>query len=170
MRTLKNLLSVTYYFIIVTIVLMLLILIPLWFNLIPIFTKAIKEDFDLEYIFKFSFFIELLSVPIFLVMVKKMKLISINFSNKIYFSIENSIYLKQIGYCFIALYFIENILCQYFFPLVNDYNNFNWFEDFNPFDLILSTFYKLIIGIFLLGIGKAFELGLKQQQENELTI
>ena len=40
----------------------------------------------------------------------------------------------------------------------------------NFIEILGIASYKLFIGIFLLGIGKAFELGLKQQQENELTI
>ena len=93
-----------------------------------------------------------------------------NFSKKDYFSLTNSKYIQQIGYLFIGIYIIENIICEYVILFINNNYSINILTDINIAEVILMAFYKCMIGLLLLCIGKAFELGLQQKQENELTI
>src|SRR5690554_6058212 len=145
MNILRILLAITYYFFIFFFSVFLVFLGFILFDIFPIFTNAIRTDFgeDFNYLFSIEFYIALIALPLYLIMLKKMRALVLNFSKKEYFSLENSKYIKQIGCIFISIYVIE---------------------------LILVAYYKCIIGLLLLSIGKAFELGLKQQQENELTI
>ncbi len=99
-----------------------------------------------------------------------MRTLVFNFIKKEYFSLENSKYIKQIGYIFISIYIIEHILCEYLLLFINNNGSINLLADINLIDVFLAAFYKCMIGLLLLSIGKAFELGLKQKQENELTI
>ena len=87
-----------------------------------------------------------------------------------YFSIENSKYIKYIGWLLIFIYIIEHILSEHLITILSSTNFFIWLDNFNIIEFLLIMFFKLIIGMLLLSIGKAFELGLKQKQENELTI
>ncbi len=170
MKLLKNLLSITSYFFNIIFLLMMVVLIVLWFNLIPDLTKVLQEDSNLTYTTQIYFFIELISSFVFLIMLNRMKLVAHNFSKKIYFSLDNAKYIKQIGWFFIFTYLLDNIISEYAFLLIENYQSFNWSEDFNIVEILLLATYKLFTGIFLLGIGKAFELGLIQKQENELMI
>lgn len=172
MNILKILLSVTYYFFISFFSIFLVFLCFIWFDIFPIFTNAIRTDFgeDFNYLFSIEFYIALIALPLYLIMLKKMRALVFNFIEKEYFSIENSKYIKQIGYLFISIYIVEHILSEYLILLINNSGSINIFTDINLIEVFLAAFYKCMIGLLLLSIGKAFELGLKQQQENELTI
>lgn len=172
MNILKILLSVTYYFFISFFSVFLVFLCFIWFDIFPIFTNAIRTDFgeDFNYFFSIEFYIALIALPLYLIMLNKMRVLVLNFSKKEYFSIENSKYIKQIGYLFISIYIIEHILSEYLILFINNNGSINIFTDINLIEVFLAAFYKCMIGLLLLSIGKAFELGLKQQQENELTI
>jgi len=172
MNLLRILLSVTYYFFIFIFSIFLVFICFIWFNIFPIFTNAIREDFGETFddFFLIEFYIGLIALPLFLIMIKKMRSLVYNFTKKEYFSLENSRYIKQIGYLFISIYIIEHILCEYLILFINKNGSINLLADINLIDVFLATYYKCIIGLLLLSIGKAFELGLKQQQENELTI
>lgn len=172
MKLLRILLSANYYFYIFFFSLFFVFTCFLWFDFFPIFTNAIKTDFgkDFDYFFSTEFYIGMTAVPLYLIMLKKMRTLVFNFTKKEYFSLENSKYIKQIGYIFISIYIIEHILCEYLLILIRNNGSINLLADVNMIEFFLAAFYKCMIGLLLLSIGKAFELGLKQQQENELTI
>jgi len=172
MNLLKILLSITYYFIFFSCGLLLLLSIFIWFNFFPSFTEVLKDVFeeDYDYFFSIEYYIGLIAIPMYLIMIKKMRALVSNFSQKDYFSLINSKYIKEIGYLFIAIYTIENIICEYVILFINNNYSINILTDINIVEVFLIAFYKCMIGLLLLCIGKAFELGLKQKQENELTI
>ena len=172
MKLLKILLSITYYFIFFTSGILLLLSLFIWFNFFPSFTEVIKNAFeeDYDYFFSIEYYIALTAIPMYLMMIKKMRALVGNFSKKDYFSLTNSKYIQQIGYLFIGIYIIENIICEYVILFINNNYSINILTDINIAEVILMAFYKCMIGLLLLCIGKAFELGLQQKQENELTI
>jgi len=90
------------------------------------------------------------------------------FNLKKYFTIENSVNIRFIGKLIIITYIIDEWILTYLLPFIDSFENFN--IEMNFIEILGIASYKLFIGLFLLGVGKAFELGLKQQQENELTI
>lgn len=172
MNILRILLAITYYFFIFFFSVFLVFLGFILFDIFPIFTNAIRTDFgeDFDYLFSIEFYIALIALPLYLIMLKKMRALVLNFSKKEYFSLENSKYTKQIGCIFISIYVIEHILSEYLILFIKNNGSINIFTDINLIEVFLVAYYKCIIGLLLLSIGKAFELGLKQQQENELTI
>jgi len=168
MKLLKNLLNVTYYFFNVVYALACIVLILLWFDLIPKLTVLLEQDFNLSYIFKISFIIEMISFILFLNILKAMRDVVTQFNLKKYFTIENSVNKRFIGKLIIITYIIDEWILTYLLPFIDSFENFN--IEMNFIEILGIASYKLFIGLFLLGVGKAFELGLKQQQENELTI
>ena len=172
MKLLKILLSANYYFFIIFFSLFFVFLCFLWFDIFPIFTNAIKTDFgeDFNYMFSIEFYFAIIAVPLYLIMLKKMRTLVNNFTKREYFSLTNSKYIKQIGYLFISIYIIEQVICEYILLFINNNYTINLLTDINIIDVFLATFYKCMIGLLLLCIGKAFELGLQQKQDNELTI
>lgn len=171
MKLLLILLNITYYIFFVSFIILIPLLFLIRFDVIPELTKDFSDDQEmLTYIKSSSFLIEMVAVPLYLLMIYKMKALVSNFSKKEYFSIENSKYIKYIGWLLIFIYIIEHILSEHLLILFSSTNFFMWLGNFNIIEFLLMMFFKLIIGMLLLSIGKAFELGLKQQQENELTI
>lgn len=172
MKLLRILLSANYYFYMIFFSLFFVFTCFLWFDFFPIFTNAIRTDFgkDFDYFFSAEFYIAIPAVPLYLIMLKQMRKLVFNFTKKEYFSLENSKYIKQIGYIFISIYIIEHILSEYLLIFIKNNGSINLLTDVNMIEVFLAAFYKCMIGLLLLSIGKAFELGLQQQQENELTI
>ena len=171
MKLLLILLNITYYIFFVSFIILIPFLFLIRFDIIPELTKDFSDDQEmLTYIKSTSFVIEMVAVPLYLIMIYKIKALVSNFSKKEYFSIENSKYIKFIGWLLIFIYIIEHILSEHLLILLSSTTFFIFFGNFNIIEFLLMMFFKLIIGMLLLSIGKAFELGLKQQQENELTI
>ena len=171
MKLLLILLNITYYIFFVSFIILIPFLFLIRFDIIPELTKDFSDDQEmLTYIKSTSFIIEMVAVPLYLIMIYKIKALVSNFSKKEYFSIENSKYIKYIGWLLIFIYIIEHILSEHLLILLSSTTFFIWLGNFNIIEFLLMMFFKLIIGMLLLSIGKAFELGLKQQQENELTI
>lgn len=168
MKLLKALISFTYNFFIVLTVLIFVVLAMIWTNTPEKLIALFNEDFDTSYVFTISFVFELFSYGLFFIILHRMKIVVSNFYNKIYFNLENSRYIKQIGWVIIITFLIDDILLPYILPYIEGISGKEVFVNFVEI-LYLATC-KLFIGLFLLGIGKAFELGLKQKQENELTI
>ncbi len=168
MKLLKSLISFTYNFFIVLTVLMFIVLAMIWTNTPEKLIALFNEDFDTTYVFTISFVVELLSYVLFFIILHRMKIVVSNFYNKNYFNLENSKYIKQIGWVIIITFLIDDILLPYIIPYIEGISGKEIFVNFVEILYLASS--KLFIGLFLLGIGKAFELGLKQQQENELTI
>ncbi|SFN61534.1 Protein of unknown function [Paenimyroides ummariense] len=168
MKLLKSLISFTYNFFIVLTVLMFIVLAMIWTNTPEKLIALFNEDFDTTYVFTISFVVELFSYVLFFIILQRMKIVVSNFYNKNYFNLENSKYIKQIGWVIIITFLIDDILLPYIIPYIEGISGKEIFVNFVEILYLASS--KLFIGLFLLGIGKAFELGLKQQQENELTI
>lgn|SRR5690606_3870489 len=168
MKLLKNLLNITYYFFNIVYAIMCVLLILLWFNLIPKLTTLLEQDFNLSYIFKISFIIEMISFILFLNILKVMRDVVTQFNLKKYFTLDNAVNITFIGKLIIITYILDEWILVYLLPFIDSFENFSIEMDFIEIFSIAS--YKLFVGLFLLGIGKAFELGLQQQQENELTI
>jgi len=147
---------------------MCVLLILLWFNLIPKLTTLLEQDFNLSYIFKISFIIEMISFILFLNILKVMRDVVTQFNLKKYFTLDNAVNITFIGKLIIITYILDEWILVYLLPFIDSFENFSIEMDFIEIFSIAS--YKLFVGLFLLGIGKAFELGLQQQQENELTI
>lgn len=171
MRLLLILLNITYYIFIISFIVIIPFLFLIRFDVIPELNKDFSDDQEmLKYIKSTSFLIEMVAVPLYLLMIYKMRALVSNFYKKEYFSIENSKYIKYIGWLLIFIYIIEHILSEHLITILSSTNFFIWLDNFNIIEFLLIMFFKLIIGMLLLSIGKAFELGLKQKQENELTI
>lgn len=168
MKLLKNLISFTYNFFIVLTVLMFIVLAMIWTNTPEKLIALFNEDFDTTYVFTISFVVELFIYVLFFIILHRMKIVVSNFYSKNYFNLENSKYIKQIGWVIIITFLIDDILLPYIIPYIEGISGKEIFVNFVEILYLASS--KLFIGLFLLGIGKAFELGLKQQQENELTI
>ena len=172
MKLLRFLLSANYYFYILFFSFFLIFLCFIWFDIFPVFTNVIRIDFgeEFDYLFSAEFYIGMTAVPLYLIMLNKMRTLVFNFTKKEYFSLENSKYIKHIGYIFISIYIIEHVLSEYLLIFIRNNGSINLLVDVNMIEVFLVAFYKCMIGLLLLSIGKAFELGLKQKQENELTI
>ena len=168
MKILKTLISFTYNFFIILTVLIFVVLAMIWTNTPEKLIALFNEDFDTTYVFTISFVVELFSYVLFFIILHRMKIVVSNFYNKNYFNLENSKYIKQIGWVIIITFLIDDILLPYIIPYIEGISGKEIFVNFVEILYLASS--KLFIGLFLLGIGKAFELGLKQQQENELTI
>ena len=168
MKLLKNLISFTYNFFIILTVLMFAVLAMIWTNTPEKLIALFNEDFDTTYVFTISFVFELFSYVLFFIILHRMKIVVSNFYNKNYFNLENSKYIKQIGWIIIITFLIDDILLPYILPYIEGISGKEVYVNFVEI-LYLATC-KLFIGLFLLGVGKAFELGLKQKQGNELTI
>ena len=97
MKLLKALISFTYNFFIVLTVLIFVVLAMIWTNTPEKLIALFNEDFDTSYVFTISFVFELFSYGLFFMILHRMKIVVSNFYNKIYFNLENSRYIKQIG-------------------------------------------------------------------------
>lgn len=168
MKLLKNLLTITFYFFLF---LSAFIVIMLLFFLIQFPEKLssfVYKDFDKIINFIIAISIEMSTYILFILILYKMKLIASDFFKEKYFTIDNALNIMSIGKMMIVMFIIDEIIGTFFTPLLRSENKIN--IDFEFFEFLKIATFKLFIGLFLFGIGKAFELGLKQQQENELTI
>nr|WP_298006031.1 DUF2975 domain-containing protein [uncultured Flavobacterium sp.] len=130
--------------------------------------NALKLDDDVSYYFTFPFLLETIPVVIFLLILLRMKKVVTQFSLKNYFTLENAKNIRLIGWLVISIFLIQDLIIEYIFPFFNSISATVYEPEIVK--LLEQMSFKLFLGIFLLGIGKAFELGLKQQQENELTV
>jgi len=134
--------------------------------------KNLAEDLKLEndvvYYSTFQFFLENLTMILFFLILLRMKKVASQFALKKYFTSENAKNIRLIGWLSISIFIIQDLIIEYIFPLTNSISAIVY--EPNIVQLLVQMSFKVFFGIFLLGIGKAFELGLKQQQENELTI
>ncbi|WP_158608868.1 DUF2975 domain-containing protein [Paenimyroides viscosum] len=112
--------------------------------------------------------LETIPVVIFLLILLRMKKVVTQFSLKNYFTLENAKNIRLIGWLVISIFLIQDLIIEYIFPFFNSISATVYQPEIVK--LLEQMSFKLFLGIFLLGIGIAFELGLKQQQENELTI
>ena len=168
MKLLKNLISIIYYLFLITWILVEIMVITIWTDTPNDLANTFKLGDDVSYYFTFPFLLETIPVIIFLLILLRMKKVVTQFSLKKYFTQENAKNIRLIGWLVILIFLIQDLIIEYIFPFFNSISA-TVYEP-NIVKLLEQMSFKLFIGIFLLGIGKAFELGLKQQQENELTI
>lgn len=168
MKILKNLLTITYYFFLLLSAVLVIILLFCLTQFPEKLSSFIYKDFDKIINFTIAISIEMSTYILFILILYKMKLIVSDFFKEKYFTIDNAINIKFIGKMMIVMFIVDEIIGTFFTPLLRSEHKINIDFEFLEF-LEIATF-KLFIGLFLLGVGKAFELGLKQQQENELTI
>ncbi len=168
MKLLKILISSTYYFFLIMWIFAELMVIIMWTDTPKDLANALKLDDDVSYYFTFPFLLETIPVVIFLLILLRMKKVVTQFSLKNYFTLENAKNIRLIGWLVISIFLIQDLIIEYIFPFFNSISATVYEPEIVK--LLEQMSFKLFLGIFLLGIGKAFELGLKQQQENELTI
>ena len=168
MKLLKNLLTITYKIFYLVFILMFIFMLVIWFHLIPKLTTLLEQDFDLTPLFNISIVVEMISFALFIYCLKTMINVVSEFEVKKYFTLQNANNIHKIGKLIIITYILDEWIVAYLIPFIESFDNFH--IEMNFIEILGIASYKLFIGIFLLGIGKAFELGLKQQQENELTI
>lgn len=168
MKLLKNLISVIIYFFAIIFVLAELLFIMLWTDTPKGFANDLFQGENIEYFYTFPFFLENITLLFFFLILLRMKKVASQFALKKYFTLENAKNIRFIGWLVISTFIIQDLIIESIFPLFHTISATEY--EPNIVKLVIHMTYKLFIGIFLLGIGKAFELGLKQQQENELTI
>lgn len=168
MKLLKILISSTYYFFLIMWIFAELMVIIMWTDTPKDLANALKLDDDVSYYFTFPFLLETIPVVIFLLILLRMKKVVTQFSLKNYFTLENAKNIRLIGWLVISIFLIQDLIIEYIFPFFNSISATVYEPEIVK--LLEQMSFKLFLGIFLLGIGKAFELGLKQKQENELTI
>ena len=168
MKLLKILISSTYYFFLIMWIFTELMVIIMWTDTPKDLANALKLDDDVSYYFTFPFLLETIPVVIFLLILLRMKKVVTQFSLKNYFTLENAKNIRLIGWLVISIFLIQDLIIEYIFPFFNSISATVYEPEIVK--LLEQISFKLFLGIFLLGIGKAFELGLKQQQENELTV
>jgi|GEM_PF-2324403 len=175
MKLLKNLLEFTYYFFNIILIVIIFVILNIWFDWIPSLNNHLKQDYNSLYFFFISFAVEIISFILFIKIIKLMKETVSEFINKKYFILENAIRIKLIGKLFLVTYFLDEWILKYILPFVDSIEDFKIEFEFVEFFTIAT--YKFFIGLFLLGVGKAFKLGMIQKeenielkQENELTI
>ncbi len=168
MKLLKILISSTYYFFLIMWIFTELMVIIMWTDTPKDLANALKLDDDVSYYFTFPFLLETIPVVIFLLILLRMKKVVTQFSLKNYFTLENAKNIRLIGWLVISIFLIQDLIIEYIFPFFNSISATVYEPEIVK--LLEQMSFKLFLGIFLLGIGKAFELGLKQQQENELTV
>ncbi len=130
MKLLKSLISFTYNFFIVLTVLMFIVLAMIWTNTPEKLIALFNEDFDTTYVFTISFVVELLSYVLFFIILHRMKIVVSNFYNKNYFNLENSKYIKQIGWVIIITFLIDDILLPYIIPYIEGISGKEIFVNF----------------------------------------
>lgn len=168
MKLLKNLLTITYYFFLLLSAFIVIILLFCLIQFPEKLSSFIYKDFDKIINFIIAISIEMSTYILFILILYKMKLIVSDFFKEKYFTLDNAINIMFIGKMMVVMFIVDEIIATFFTPLLRSEHKINIDFEFLEF-LEIATF-KLFIGLFLLGVGKAFELGLKQQQENELTI
>ena len=168
MKLLKKLISILFYFFLILCILAELLVIMLYTDTPKGLANEIFQGENVAYYFTFPFFLETIPMVLFLLILLRMRKVVTQFAQKKYFTLENAKNIRLIGWLVIVTFIIQDLIIEYFFPLFNDISAMEY--EPNIVKLLEHISFKLFIGIFLLGIGKAFELGLKQQQENELTI
>ena len=168
MKLLKILISSTYYFFLILWIFAELMVIIMWTDTPKDLANSLKLGDDVSYYFTFPFLLETIPVVIFLLILLRMKKVVTQFSLKNYFTLENAKNIRLIGWLVILIFLIQDLIIEYIFPFFNSISATVYEPEIVK--LLEQMSFKLFLGIFLLGIGKAFELGLKQQQENELTI
>ncbi|WKW47513.1 DUF2975 domain-containing protein [Myroides sp. JBRI-B21084] len=139
-----------------------------WTNTPKELANELNQEENVAYFSTFPFFLEIITMVLFFLILLRMKKVVTQFTLKNYFTLENAKNIRLIGWLVISIFIIQDFIVEYCFPLFNSISAMEY--DPNIVKLLEHTSFKLFLGIFLLGIGKAFELGLKQQQENELTI
>jgi len=169
MKTLKNLLYVTYIFFILFPFILGSLIILVWINM-PEEINVIYKDFPNTRSILIAL-LQIVSYVTFIIILKYMIRVVTDFINQQYFSTINLKLISRIGYCLILIFVLSDILI----PCLKATHKL--VINLDVIDILTSATYKLYFGLFLIGIGKAFKLGLQQKeenielkQENELTI
>lgn len=168
MKLLKILINIIFYVFLISWIFSELLVIAIWTDTPKNIVNDLNIGNDVAYYYSFPFFLETIPLILFLLILIRMKKVADQFAHKNYFTLENAKNIRLIGWFAIAIFVIQDLIIQYLFPLFNASSAI--FYEPNVVRLLEQMSFKLILGIFILGIGKAFELGLKQKQENELTI
>jgi hypothetical protein len=166
MKTLKNLLRITYILFILFPFALGSIIALIWINIPQEFNdldNSIYKDFPNVRSILIAV-LQIISYLTFIVILKYMIMITDAFINQKYFTTINSKLISRIGYCLILIFIISDILipsCKSIHKLA---------IKLDILDILTSATYKFYFGLFLIGIGQAFKLGVQQKEENELTI
>lgn len=168
MKLLKNLLSGTYYFFILLSIFTIIMIPTIWIIKPEKLKEFVYSEFDHILYFIPAITIEMSTFVLFIIVLYKMRKIVTSFCDKEYFTIKIAKDIKLIGNLMIIMFIVDEIISTFLTPLLR--LNDKKYVEFQIYDFLELATFKLFIGLFLLGIGKAFELGLKQHKENQLTI
>jgi len=168
MKLLKTLITIVFYLFLISWVFTELLVIAIWTDTPKNIVNELNIGNEIAYYYTFQFFLETIPMLLFLLILLQMKKVVNQFALKNYFTLENAKNIRLIGWLVITIFFIQDLVVEYFYPLFDSVSSIVY--EPNIAKLFEQMSFKLFLGIFLLGIGKAFELGLKQKQENELTI
>lgn len=168
MKLLKTLISIIYYIFLILWIFAEILVIIIWTDTPKDVANDLRLGDDVAYYSTFPFLLETIPLLLFFLILLRMKKIVTQFSLKNYFTLENAKNIRLIGWFIISIFLIQDLIIEYIFPLFSTVSATVYEPEIVR--LLEQMSFKLFLGIFLLGIGKAFELGLKQQQENELTI